>query len=200
MLVVVCVAIIVVGPKDLPKVLRGFGKAMKAVRGLAGDFQKQFEEAVKDAELDDVKNIATGKGFQPLEDVKKSVSNFEKDVKAQMEARAKEMDEAMEAEAAGLPEPVSTKADAAKGVTETAKTLAPTKAEAANGEVAATPKVAAKKPPAKKPATKKPDTGKTAAARSTRSGNAKKAEPKTAAKPTKTKPARKSAANSEKTA
>ena len=45
MLVIACVAIIVVGPKDLPGMLRQFGKAIGNVKRLAGDFQRQFNDA-----------------------------------------------------------------------------------------------------------------------------------------------------------
>ena len=55
MLVIAIVMIVVVGPKDLPKMLRTFGKTTAKLRAMAGDFQKQFNEALKEAELDDVK-------------------------------------------------------------------------------------------------------------------------------------------------
>ncbi len=55
MLVIAVVMIVVVGPKDLPKMLRTFGKTTTKLRSMAGDFQKQFNEALKEAELDDVK-------------------------------------------------------------------------------------------------------------------------------------------------
>ncbi len=56
MLVVAVVAILFVGPKELPAMLRTFGKSVKKVRTLAGDFQRQFDDALKDAELDGVKS------------------------------------------------------------------------------------------------------------------------------------------------
>ena len=55
MLVIAVVMIVVVGPKDLPRMLRTFGKTTAKLRAMAGDFQKQFNEALKEAELDDVK-------------------------------------------------------------------------------------------------------------------------------------------------
>ena len=55
MLVIAVVMIVVVGPKDLPGMLRTFGKTTTKLRSMAGDFQKQFNEALKEAELDDVK-------------------------------------------------------------------------------------------------------------------------------------------------
>ncbi len=105
MLVVACVAIIVVGPKDLPKVLRAFGKTMASVRRMAGDFQKQFDEAIKEAELDDVKNIATGKSFQALDDVKNSALAFQKDVKERMADQQKSLNESNSDDK--LPEPAA---------------------------------------------------------------------------------------------
>ncbi len=55
MLVIAVVMIVVVGPKDLPKMLRTIGKMTAKMRSMAGDFQKQFNEALKEAELDEVK-------------------------------------------------------------------------------------------------------------------------------------------------
>lgn len=55
MLVIAIVMIVVVGPKDLPKMLRTFGRMTTKMRGMANDFQRQFNEAIKEAELDDVK-------------------------------------------------------------------------------------------------------------------------------------------------
>ena len=59
MLVIAVVMIVVVGPKDLPRMLRTFGKTTAKLRAMAGDFQKQFNEALKEAELGDVKNRST---------------------------------------------------------------------------------------------------------------------------------------------
>jgi sec-independent protein translocase protein TatB len=53
--VLALIAIIVIGPKDLPKVLRAFGKTMAKVRGMAGEFQGHVDQAMKEAGLDDVK-------------------------------------------------------------------------------------------------------------------------------------------------
>lgn len=57
LLVIAIVMIVVVGPKDLPKMLRAFGKATARMRSTANEFRQQFNEALKEAELDDVKNI-----------------------------------------------------------------------------------------------------------------------------------------------
>ncbi|GAA0589681.1 Sec-independent protein translocase protein TatB [Paenochrobactrum glaciei] len=56
-LVIAVVMIVVVGPKDLPKMLRAFGKATSRMRTTANEFKRQFDDALKEAELDDVKTI-----------------------------------------------------------------------------------------------------------------------------------------------
>jgi sec-independent protein translocase protein TatB len=51
-LVIAVVAIVVVGPKELPRMLRTFGKTMGTVRRTANDFKRQFDEALREAERD----------------------------------------------------------------------------------------------------------------------------------------------------
>src|SRR5476649_751141 len=49
------VALAVIPPKDLPRVLRTVGKYVGQMRRMASDFQGQFMDAMKDAELESVK-------------------------------------------------------------------------------------------------------------------------------------------------
>lgn len=56
LLVIAIVLIVVVGPKDLPPMLRAFGKMTSNLRKMAGEFRSQFDEALREADLDDVKN------------------------------------------------------------------------------------------------------------------------------------------------
>ena len=92
MLVIACVAIIVIGPKDLPAMLRQFGKFVGTMKRMAGDFQRQFNDAIKDTELDDLKNMTSSKGFGPLEDARKSMEEFQNSI-------GESIDEASEIEA-----------------------------------------------------------------------------------------------------
>jgi sec-independent protein translocase protein TatB len=79
MLVIAVVMIVVVGPKDLPKMLRTFGRTTAKMRSMAGDFQRQFNEALKEAELDDVKkSVDSLKGLNPANEIKKQLNPFEK--------------------------------------------------------------------------------------------------------------------------
>jgi sec-independent protein translocase protein TatB len=74
--VIACVAILVVGPKELPGMLRTIGKTVGQLRKMAGDFQKQFDEAIREAELDEVKKTMKAP-FQPLEDARKAALDFQ---------------------------------------------------------------------------------------------------------------------------
>lgn len=78
LLVIAVVMIVVVGPKDLPNMLRTFGRTAAKLRAMAGDFQKQFNEALKEAELDDVKSsIDSIRGLNPMNEVRKQLNPFE---------------------------------------------------------------------------------------------------------------------------
>ena len=90
MVVVACVAILVVGPKDLPGMLRAFGKTMGNLRRMAGDFQRQFNDALKESELDELKNIASPSNFSPLDDAKKSMENYQKSVEDSLKEKQAE--------------------------------------------------------------------------------------------------------------
>ncbi|WP_208432810.1 Sec-independent protein translocase protein TatB [Bartonella taylorii] len=69
-LVILLVLIIVVGPKDLPKMLRTIAKAMAYMRSTANEFRYQFDDAMRQVELDDLK--------KPLSDI--SDLNLSKEV------------------------------------------------------------------------------------------------------------------------
>ncbi|SFK58607.1 Sec-independent protein translocase protein TatB [Falsiroseomonas stagni] len=50
------VAVVVIGPKDLPDAVRGIAKGIQKLRRMAGEFQGQVDEVVREAKLDDVRN------------------------------------------------------------------------------------------------------------------------------------------------
>ncbi|TIO11049.1 Sec-independent protein translocase protein TatB [Mesorhizobium sp.] len=78
MLVIAIVMIVVVGPKDLPKMLRTFGRTTAKMRGMAADFQKQFNDALKEAELDDVKkSVDSLRSLNPAAEIRKQLNPFE---------------------------------------------------------------------------------------------------------------------------
>ena len=55
MALIAVVSLIVIGPKDLPVVLRQVGRWTRKAREMAADFQHGVDEMVRDSELDDIK-------------------------------------------------------------------------------------------------------------------------------------------------
>jgi sec-independent protein translocase protein TatB len=127
MLVIAIVLIVVVGPKDLPRMLRTFGKTTAKLRSMAGDFQKQFNEALKEAELDDVKkSVDSLRGLNPAAEIKKQLNPFEK---AAADVRAG-LDSAMKPTPSKVAEPAAEAVQAAKPAAEAAHAAEPLKAGA----------------------------------------------------------------------
>ena len=54
-LLVVVVALVVVGPKDLPKLMRTVGQWMGKARQMADQFRKSFDDMTRQAELDELR-------------------------------------------------------------------------------------------------------------------------------------------------
>jgi sec-independent protein translocase protein TatB len=50
------VAVVIIGPKDLPEAVRGVARFIQKMRRMAGQFQGQVDEVVREAKLDDVRN------------------------------------------------------------------------------------------------------------------------------------------------
>ena len=80
LLVIGVVALIAIGPKELPGVLRSLGHWMGKVRRMASEFQDQFREAMREAEVADLKRQfdeasakATSAFNDPLETAQKEV-------------------------------------------------------------------------------------------------------------------------------
>lgn len=75
LLVIACVAIIVVGPKDLPRMLRTLGQTIGKMRKLSREFQSTFNDALREAEqqadiADMKKQVESAANFNPLGDLK----------------------------------------------------------------------------------------------------------------------------------
>jgi len=54
-LIIAAVALIVVGPKDLPVLLRQLGQFLAKLRGMASEFRASFDEMARQSELDDLR-------------------------------------------------------------------------------------------------------------------------------------------------
>ena len=75
MLLVLIVALVVVGPKDLPKLMRKIGQWTAKARGMADQFRRSFDEMARQSELDELrKELDELRNTRPLADVDQHMS------------------------------------------------------------------------------------------------------------------------------
>ena len=87
------VALIVIGPKELPTVMRTVGQYTRKIRRMASEFQGQFQEAMREAEMADLKKQVDDmahdiKSYDPLKDVRSEVEAAGKDIQASLQEPA----------------------------------------------------------------------------------------------------------------
>jgi sec-independent protein translocase protein TatB len=81
LLLIAIVALVVIGPKELPGLLRTWGKWMAQMRAMASEFRGHVDEMVRQSELDEVKkqltDASTGVDLQALDPTKQIRSHIE---------------------------------------------------------------------------------------------------------------------------
>jgi sec-independent protein translocase protein TatB len=78
-IILLAVALVVVGPKDLPKLMHMVGKWVGKARGLASEFKKSFDDMARESELDELrKEIESLRSHQ-------AITGLEADLNAPME-------------------------------------------------------------------------------------------------------------------
>jgi sec-independent protein translocase protein TatB len=111
LVVIAVVAILVIGPRDLPRAMRTVGKYSGKMKRMARDFQNQFNEALREAELDEVKKeVQSIAKIDPMADLKKDLAKTEAGIKGDLAKPANGADTEMKALKADTstiePEPV----------------------------------------------------------------------------------------------
>jgi sec-independent protein translocase protein TatB len=173
LLVIGIVALIVVGPKDLPGMFRTLGRFTGKAKGMARDFQSAMNDAADSAGVkdvaDDLKNVTSKKslGLDALDEVATKFENWDP-MTPEAQTKAAETKAAEKAKKAAL----------VKERTEAAKKMHAATAKAKEGKTAAKP---AAKPKAKAPA--KPKAKTAAKPKAKAPAKPKTAKPKAAASP-----------------
>ncbi len=79
LLVIAAVALIVVGPKDLPLLLRKLGQFVARMRGMAAEFRSSFDEMARQSELDDLRReveaMRAGRFLDPVRQAAEDARN-----------------------------------------------------------------------------------------------------------------------------
>lgn len=173
MAVIGVVALIVVGPKDLPQMFRRVGQFVGKARGMARDFQRAMEQAADDSGVGDVaadvKRAASMKNLG-LDDIKTTMNDYKtsfepKKVDAAREhaARVAAAEDANKAAGEWPPEGVEVVENSEVVEYAPKPAVKKTVAKKTTAKKAAAKKAPAKTAAAKKPAAKKPAAKKTAA-------------------------------------
>lgn len=92
-LVIGLVALLVVGPKDLPMLMRRVGQFVGKARGMANEFRASFDEMARQSELDDLRKeveaLRSGQGMYALgADADEAFKDIRKELEAPIEAPA----------------------------------------------------------------------------------------------------------------
>jgi sec-independent protein translocase protein TatB len=74
-LVIGVVALIVVGPKDLPKMLRTLGQYAGRAKSIAREFQRSMDDAARQADIDELKEVKKG-----LDDMRDAQYKMQRDM------------------------------------------------------------------------------------------------------------------------
>jgi len=85
--IMLVVALVVVGPKDLPRLMHMAGKWAGKARAMASEFRKSFDEMARQAELDELrKEIEELKKNNPVSDMVNSVNAVNDDLTKQVDS------------------------------------------------------------------------------------------------------------------
>ncbi|MAK64160.1 MAG: twin-arginine translocase subunit TatB [Maricaulis sp.] len=88
LLVVLVLALVVVGPQQLPVMMRRVGQLMNQARGLAKEFQNSFEEIGRETELAELrKEIEALKQANPVNQIKGELDKVAKEAQAEPPAK-----------------------------------------------------------------------------------------------------------------
>ncbi|GGC69342.1 Sec-independent protein translocase protein TatB [Chelatococcus reniformis] len=87
LLLIGAVALVVIGPKDLPRALRTLGQMTGKMRRMAAEFQSQFNEAIREAEMDEIRRSVTdvkdtAQSFNPIQTIRDEIKGAIDGVKA----------------------------------------------------------------------------------------------------------------------
>jgi sec-independent protein translocase protein TatB len=153
LLVIAIVALVVIGPKELPGLLRTWGKWMAQMRGMAAEFRGHVDEMVRQSELDEVKKQLEGspgldlQSLDPTKEIKQAIQEG-------MSEGEKAFNEAKSSIDNPLAEPESAPQIAAETTPQIAAETTPQIAAEATPEIATepAPAVTAEVTPANEPA------------------------------------------------
>ncbi|MEM9494665.1 MAG: Sec-independent protein translocase protein TatB [Pseudomonadota bacterium] len=112
LILVAVIALIVVGPKDLPKLMRSAGSVVRKAREMAAEFTNAFDQMAREAEMEDLRaEIEDLKKNNPLAEAKRELDEAVKPIDSVMRDAADELNAEGREAAAAVNKPVDKVAD-----------------------------------------------------------------------------------------
>src|SRR5258706_5040039 len=92
LLIIGIVALIAIGPKELPTLFRTLGQWMSKLRRMASEFQSQFQEAMREAEMADLRKqvdemtsqAQSYANFDPVSEVRRELASTQQQIESAM--------------------------------------------------------------------------------------------------------------------
>jgi sec-independent protein translocase protein TatB len=147
LLLIAIVALVVIGPKELPGLLRTWGKWMAQMRAMASEFRGHVDEMVRQSELDDVKKQLEGSSGFDLKDLDPT-----KQIRSHIEEGMAEGEKAIAEAKANLDNPLAEPESAPQVAVETPLPIAAEPAAEHTPVVAEAPPATEGEPTEQKPA------------------------------------------------
>lgn len=96
LIVIAVLALIVVGPRDLPKLMRMAGKMVAKARRMAGEFTAAFDEMARETEMEEMrKEIEALKRANPISDAKRVLDETMAPIEKDIRDEARQLDDAV---------------------------------------------------------------------------------------------------------
>ncbi|MEM1283899.1 MAG: Sec-independent protein translocase protein TatB [Pseudomonadota bacterium] len=130
LILIAVVAILVVGPRELPGMLRSIGQFVRQGRQMMSTVQRQFNDALKEAELDDVRNtINDVRSLNPATQIKNTIA---KEMKPLTDV-GDSLKDATSSDPTAMKAPKQSSAQAAKSISSKPVEKTPVTSETDNG-------------------------------------------------------------------
>ncbi len=118
LILIAVVALVVVGPKDLPKLMRSAGRMLGQARRMAGEFTAAFDQMAREAEMDDLrKEIEELKQGNPVADAKRALEETTAPIARDLREQSSALNDAVNQSLGDANETASEQQDPAETVT-----------------------------------------------------------------------------------
>lgn len=97
LMLIAVIALVVIGPKDLPKLMRSAGRFVAKARAMAGEFTAAFDQMARETEMEDLrKEIEDLKKQNPVSEIKREIDETLKPIDEDLRHEARRLNDAVD--------------------------------------------------------------------------------------------------------